>query len=67
MATSTSKIEVTPVLYGQDFHSYITITKTDEGLVPYGTFPTLDEAMDWAKKLDNATIVPVYYPAYNRG
>lgn len=67
MATSTSKVEVTPALYGMDVHSYITLTETDEGLVPYGTFATLDEAMIWAKQLTNATIVPVYYPAYNRG
>ncbi len=67
MEHSTSKVEVTPVLYGMDVHSYITLTKTDEGLVPYGTFPSVDEAKIWAAKLDNATIVPVYYPAYNRG
>jgi len=67
MATSTSKVKVTPALYGMDVHSYITLTETDEGLVPYGTFATLDEAMVWAKQLTNATIVPVYYPAYNRG
>jgi hypothetical protein len=46
---------------------YITLTNTDEGLVPYGTFPSLDEAMAWAKQLTNAEIVPVYHPAYNRG
>jgi hypothetical protein len=46
---------------------YITETDTDEGTVRYGTFPTLDEALEWAVKLDNAEIVPVYYPAYNRG
>jgi len=46
---------------------YITETKTDEGLVHYGIFPTLDKALDWAKQLDNAEVVPVYYPAYNRG
>jgi hypothetical protein len=45
---------------------YITLTNTDEGLVPYGTFPSLDEAMAWAVQLDNAEIVPVYYPVYNR-
>lgn len=46
---------------------YITETDTDEGTVRYGTFPTLDEALEWAVKLDNAEIVPIYYPAYNRG
>ena len=67
MATSTSSIKVTPPLSGMGVAGYITLTKTDEGLVPYGTFATLDEAMVWAKQLTNATIVPVYYPAYNRG
>ena len=46
---------------------YTTETDTDEGTVRYGTFPTVDEALEWAKQLDNAEIVPVYYPAYNRG
>jgi hypothetical protein len=46
---------------------YITETTTDEGTVRYGTFPTVDEALEWAVKLDNAEIVAVYYPAYNRG
>jgi len=67
MAHSTSKVEITPVLYGQDVHSYVTLTKTDEGAVLYGTFTSLDEAMVWAKQLINAEIIPVYYPAYNRG
>ena len=46
---------------------YITETITDEGTVRYGTFPTVEEALDWAAKLDNAEVVAVYYPAYNRG
>ena len=46
---------------------YITETITDEGTVRYGTFPTIEEALVWAAKLDNAEVVAVYYPAYNRG
>ena len=60
-------IKVTEPLKGMGIHSYITLTNTDEGLVTYGTFLSLDEAMDWAKQLINAEIVPLYYPAYNRG
>lgn len=60
-------IKVTEPLKGMGIHNYITLTNTDEGLVTYGTFPSLDEAMDWAKQLINAEIVPLYYPAYNRG
>lgn len=67
MEHSTSSIKVTPPLSGMGVAGYITLTNTDEGLVPYGTFPSLDEAMAWAVQLDNAEIVPVYYPAYNRG
>jgi hypothetical protein len=62
-----STIKVTEPLKGMSIHGYITLTNTDEGLVPYGTFPSLDEAMAWAEQLTNAEIVPLYYPGYNRG
>jgi hypothetical protein len=62
-----STVKITEPLKGMSVHSYITLTDTDEGLVAYGTFPSLDEAMAWAEKLTNAVIVPVYYPGYNRG
>jgi hypothetical protein len=67
MATSTSSIKVTKPIKGMGYLGYVTLTNTDEGLVPYGTFPSLDEAMAWAVQLDNAEIVPVYYPVYSRG
>jgi len=60
-------VKITEPLKGMSVHSYITLTDTDEGLVPYGTFPSIDEAMAWAEQLTNAVIVPVYYPGYNRG
>ena len=67
-STSTSKdIKTHEPLRGMWVMGYITETATDEGTVRYGTFPTVDEAIDWATKLDNAEVVPVYYPAYNRG
>jgi hypothetical protein len=67
-STSTSKdIKIHQPLWGMGVMCYITETNTDEGTVRYGTFPTSDEALEWAVKLDNAEIVPVYYPAYNRG
>lgn len=66
--TSTSRdIKIHTALKGMGVEGYITETDTDEGVVRYGTFSTLDEALEWAKQLDNAEIVPVYYPAYNRG
>jgi len=68
ISTSTSKdIKIRATIWGMGVEGYITETKTDEGLVHYGIFPTLDKALDWAKQLDNAEVVPVYYPAYNRG
>ena len=67
-STSTSKdIKIRATILGMGVEGYITETKTDEGLVHYGIFPTLDKALNWAKQLDNAEVVPVYYPAYNRG
>jgi len=67
METSTSSIKVTPPLSGMGVAGYVTLTDTDEGAVLYGNFPSLDEAMAWAVQLDNAEIVPVYYPVYSRG
>lgn len=67
MVTSTSSIPIESTLKGMWVSGYMTMTDTDEGLVCYGAFPSLDEAKDWAKKLDNAKIIPVYYPSYNRG
>lgn len=67
-STSTSKdIKIHEPLWGMWVMGYITETNTDEGTVRYGTFPTVEEALDWAAKLDNAEVVAVYYPAYNRG
>jgi hypothetical protein len=67
-STSTSKeIKIHEPLRGMWVMGYITETTTDEGTVRYGTFPSLDEAQAWAVQLINAEIVPVYYPAYNRG
>jgi hypothetical protein len=56
-----------PPLSGMGVAGYITFTNTDEGAVLYGNFPSLDEAMAWAKQLTNAEILPLYHPAYNRG
>lgn len=65
---STSKeIKIHEPLRGMWVMGYITETITDEGTVRYGTFPTIEEALVWAAKLDNAEVVAVYYPAYNRG
>lgn len=65
--STSSKIKTNIPLLGMWVNCFMTITDTDEGKVCYGTFPTMTEAYEWAEKLDNAEIVPVYYPAYNRG
>lgn len=46
---------------------YITLTDTEDGIVSYGLFTTLDEAQVWAKQLRNATIQAVCAPVHNRG
>ena len=67
-ATSDSKeIKIHDTLKGMWVMGYITETITDSGTVRYGTFPTIEEAQQWAVLLINAEIVPVYHPAHNRG
>lgn len=46
---------------------YITLTDTEDGVVSYGLFNTLEEAQAWAIQLRNATIQAVCVPAHNRG
>jgi hypothetical protein len=60
-------IKVTLPLDGMSVSGYITSTNTEEGVIFYGVFNTLDEAQVWAKNLANATIEPIYIPAFNRG
>ena len=35
--------------------------------VIYGVFINKSEAIEWANKLINATVIPIYSPAFNRG
>ena len=46
---------------------YITLTNTEDGIVSYGLFATLEEAQAWAIQLRNATIQAVCVPAHSRG
>jgi hypothetical protein len=46
---------------------YITLTDTEDGIVSYGLFKTLEEAQAWAIQLRNATIQAVCAPVHNRG
>jgi len=42
--------------------------ETEESSVFYGTFNTLDEALDWAELLSGiVTVYPIYQPIMNRG
>lgn len=52
---------------GAWLEGYITLTDTEDGIVSYGLFKTLDEAQAWAKQLRNATIQAVCVPVHNRG
>lgn len=54
-------------LWGMSVAGWITKTATDEGDIYYGMFPAQREALDWASKLENAIVEPVYKPAFNRG
>ena len=64
----TNKITIVDPIWGQKVANWITITETDtEGHVIYGPFDSQEYALIWAKQLINASIEPVYVPAYNRG
>ena len=66
--TTRSASKVGAVLYGMHVAGWITSTQTDtDGQVLYGFFATIEQAQDWAKNLVNATIEPVYHPAFNAG
>jgi hypothetical protein len=60
-------IKLTLPLEGMSVGGYITSTRTEEGVVFYGVFDTVDKAQAWAKNLVNANIEPIYIPAFNRG
>jgi hypothetical protein len=61
-------IIITEPLFGQNVSGWVTITQTDtDGSVMYGPFETMERAVAWGRQLINASIEPVYIPAYNRG
>ncbi len=67
-STSKSKVTITEPLFGQDVSGWVTVTQTDtNGTVMYGPFDTMEKAVAWGRELINASIEPVYIPAYNRG
>ena len=64
----TNKITIVEPIWGQKVSHWITITQVDiDDIVMYGPFDSQEYAMIWAKQLINASIEPVYVPAYNRG
>jgi hypothetical protein len=64
----TNKITIVDPIWGQKVANWITITETDtDGHVIYGPFASQEYALIWAEQLINASIEPVYVPAYNRG
>ena len=64
----TNKITIVEPIWGQKVANWITITETDtDGHVLYGPFDTMEKAVEWGRQLINASIEPVYVPAYNRG
>ncbi len=66
--SDTNKITIVDPIWGQRVANWITITDCGkDGHVIYGPFDSQAYAMIWAKQLINASIEPVYVPAYNRG
>lgn len=66
--SDTNKIKITEPIAGQLVASWITVTQTDaDGSVMYGPFDTMEKAVSWGSNLINASIEPVYVPAFNRG
>ena len=64
----TNKITIVDPIWGQKVANWITVTQTDtDGSVMYGPFDTMEKAVEWGRQLINASIEPVYVPAYNRG
>jgi hypothetical protein len=64
----TNKITIVDPIWGQRVANWITITDCGEdGSVMYGPFDTMEKAVEWGRQLINASIEPVYVPAYNRG
>ena len=62
------KIDITPVVYGQEVSGWITSTQTQsDGPIYYGPFDTCEEALKWAQNLINAVVEPIYHPTFNRG
>ena len=66
--SDTNKITIVDPLWGQRVANWITITDCGkDGSVMYGPFDTMEKAVEWGRQLINASIEPVYVPAYNRG
>jgi hypothetical protein len=64
----TNKIKFVEPLWGQLVANWVTVTDCgEEGPVMYGPFDTMEKAVEWGRQLINASIEPVYVPAYNRG
>ena len=66
--SDTNKVKIAEPLWGQMISNWVTVTETDtDGSVMYGPFDSKEKAIEWGNQLINASIEPVYVPAYNRG
>jgi len=66
--SDTNKMIIIEPLFGQTVSGWVTNTQVDiDSTVMYGPFDTIEKAVEWGKQLINASIEPVYVPAYNRG
>ena len=65
---TNKSITIIEPLAGQMVANWVTVTQTDtDGSVMYGPFDTMEKAVEWGRKLINASIEPVYVPSFNRG
>ena len=64
----TNKMIIIEPIWGQKVSGWVTNTQIDmDDTIMYGPFDTMEKAVEWGRQLINASIEPVYVPAYNRG
>ena len=65
--TSNNDIEIYEPIKGMFVIGYIASTLTIDGIISYGMFDTLDNAIEHAKLLNEPQVMPVYAVTANRG
>lgn len=66
-STTTSDIKIIEPAKGQWVSGWVTSTQTSSGDVMYGPFETMERAIEWARNLTSAIVIPVYVATTNQG